>query len=574
MRQLQVLLIALCAIVATATNFGKRVRMEPDVSIFSAPNWAIGERVTDQDMITLRFVLRHESHKVAEFEELLLDISNPKSSNYGKWLTIEQVTEKLAPPDRNLFLVKEFLSSFGVTDVIVNSYRDMIRVEIPATLAEKMFETIMHKFQFVDSDITVIRVSQPYSLPEDIAEVVSFVDDLIRLPRFDTQKLTSITEEEALATSSWTSCGSSYSSYTNPAVLQERYGYPTLTSAASGNSMAVVEFQNQYYDTTDLQKFSSQCGIDTVTVSADIGTNDDSYCTGGFGLLSRCIESLLDIEYIGAVAQPIPLTVYYYSSYSLLDWIEDVSNDASAPLVQSVSYGNDEAQQTSNDYMYSCNTYFMTVGARGISILFASGDQGVWGREGTTGNVFHPDFPAGSPYITAVGGTDFVTKSTVGDETAWSAGGGGFSNTFPIPSYQSEAVASFKANSTSLPSSSYYNNSGRGYPDVSALAGQVNPYFISYKGGSFTAVAGTSAACPVVAGIFAQLNDIRLQAGKSSLGFLNQFIYQNADAFNDVTSGTNDDSESAGFTAIAGWDAATGMGTPNFDKLSALVASI
>jgi len=574
MHQLQILLIALCAIVATATNFGKRVRMESDVSVFSAPNWIMGERVNDQDMITVRFALKHDSYKVAQFEEHFLDISNPKSPNYGKWLTIEQVAERIAPEERNILLVKEYLASFGVYDVVINSIRDILKIEIPATLAEKMFSTVMHKFTYVDSDITIVRVIQPYYLPEDLAHVVSFVDNLIRFPRLNVNKLIPVEESSVSASGSWTSCGTSYATYTNPAVLQERYGYPTLTSAASGNTMAVVEFQNQYYDNTDLQAFSTQCGISTVTVSTDIGTNNAAYCTGGLGLLSRCVESLLDIEYIGAVAQPIPLTVYYYSSYSLVQWIEDVSNNNNAPLVQSVSYGNDEAQQTSNDYMYTCNNYFMTVGARGISILFASGDQGVWGREGTTGNVFHPDFPAGSPYITAVGGTDFVTKSVIGDETAWASGGGGFSNTFPIPSYQSSAVAAFKANSSSLPSSAYYNNSGRGYPDVAALAGQVNPYFISYNGGKFTAVAGTSAASPVVAGIFAQLNDVRLKAGKSSLGFLNQLIYQNPSAFNDVTSGTNDDGQTSGFTAISGWDAATGMGTPNYDKLAVLVASI
>ena len=85
-------------------------------------------------------------------------------------------------------------------------------------------------------------------------------------------------------------------------------------------------------------------------------------------------------------------------------------------------------------------------GVQGLSILFASGDQGVCGREGCglLKKVFHPDFPAASPYITAVGGTDFL-GSGVGDEKAWQAGGGGFSNTFDIPAYQREGVAAYKA---------------------------------------------------------------------------------------------------------------------------------
>ena len=71
------------------------------------------------------------------------------------------------------------------------------------------------------------------------------------------------------------------------------------------------------------------------------------------------------------------------------------------PPVHSVSYGNDEAQQTGRAYMDSVNTAFAKLSATGVTILFAAGDQGVWGREGV-GTKYHPDFPAGSPYVTAV----------------------------------------------------------------------------------------------------------------------------------------------------------------------------
>jgi len=221
--------------------------------------------------------------------------------------------------------------------------------------------------------------------------------------------------------------------------------------------------------------------------------------------------------------------------------------------------------------MESCNTQFASAGLLGITVLIASGDQGVWGREGTSGNVFHPDFPASSPYVTAVGGTDFATKSTVGTETAWEDGGGGFSDTFSIPSYQSAYVTKyFTTAKSSLPSSAYYNSSGRGYPDVSALAGQVNPYFISYKAGTFTAVAGTSAACPVFAGIVGQLNNVLLsESSPTTLGFMNSWIYANQAAFNDVTSGTNTGGYTYGFTAVAGWDPATGVGTANYASMKA-----
>ena len=354
-----------------------------------------------------------------------------------------------------------------------------------------------------------------------------------------------------------------------PAVIHKAYSVPDDNTGMdhAGNSMAVAEFQGQYFKQTDLQKFSSGCKVN-VTVDTVVGGDKQS----------AGVESELDIEFIKGVSPEIPLTVVYSNEYSLLDWVNQISKMDKPPLVHSVSYGNDEAQQTSTAYMFSCNTQFMKAGAQGISILFASGDQGVCGREGCGffKKRFKPDFPGGSPYITAVGGTDFATTS-IGAETAWSAGGGGFSDTFGIPSWQSDAVAAYKKSpDADLPSQSMWNNTGRGYPDVAALGGQKTPYCV-VANGMAEGVAGTSASCPTTAAIFARLNGLRLKAGKSALGFLNPFIYQNgATGFNDVTSGCNTGGgfNKNCFKAVKGWDAATGWGSPNFAKLSTAVNAL
>merc|ERR1711953_76753 len=326
--------------------------------------------------------------------------------------------------------------------------------------------------------------------------------------------------------------------------------------------MAVAEFQGQYYKDSDLNAFSKSCKRD-VTVAANVGKNEES----------AGIESELDIEYIEGVAPEIPLTVVYNGQDSLLDWANQITNLQNSPLVHSVSYGNDEKQQSSTEHMFTCNTAFMKAGVRGMSILFASGDQGVCGREGCgfwTWRRFKPDFPGGSPYITVVGGTDFE-GADIGAETAWSASGGGFSDTFAMPAYQKAAVESYKGRSDAkLPPQKYWNATGRGYPDVAALGGQKTPYCVAASG-RFEGVAGTSASCPVVAGVFAKLNGLRLAAGKSPLGFLNPFIYQNPSGFQDVKSGRNDAGTSYGFSAVAGWDPATGFGTPDYETLSKLV---
>ena len=262
----------------------------------------------------------------------------------------------------------------------------------------------------------------------------------------------------------------------------------------------------------------------------------------------------------------------------MLDWADKVNSLPNPPLVHSVSYGNDEVQQTTTDYMDSVNQQFMILGLNGLSVLFASGDQGVWGRTGV-GSTYHPDFPAASPYVTAVGGTDFATKSVIGEETAWSCGGGGFSDHFAMPSWQSGAVNNYLTAGASagiLPSSTLFNSTGRAYPDLAALGGQVNPYCVSSRGGSFGGVAGTSASCPVVAGIIAQLNNVRLANGKTSLGWLNPFIYStaaSAGCFNDVKDGSmnNCNRGTVGFVTTAGWDPATGFGSPNYECLAKLM---
>jgi len=484
----------------------------------------------------------------------------------------EDIKTMIAPTESSIKIVKDYLSSFGVSkaDMNVSKFGDLIKVTMDVKTANLVLHTEFALFRSViRRDVVISRITKPYYLPAEVAEVVSLVDDIMRFPTIRNSLHTSMSAE-ASSDDEFGSCGTKCNGLTTPAVLQSAYGYSPLKSAAPGNSMSVAEFQYQYYDTGDLSAFSSACGV-TATVDTTIGGNNPAFCTAG-----GCVEALLDIEYIEAVAHPIPLTVLYLASFSLLNWVNQVISLPNPPLVNSVSYGNDEVQQTSAQYMESVNTQFMKAGTMGISILFASGDQGVWGRSGV-GKTFNPDFPAASPYVTAVGGTDFAVKSTVGAETAWSCGGGGFSNEFAQPSWQASAVQSYLAKASAakvLPSSALYNSTGRGYPDIAALGGQVNPYCVAIKGGaSFGGVAGTSASCPVAAGIFAQLNNVRLAAGKSSLGWLNPLIYANPQCFNDVkdSSQNNCNGGTNGFAALSGWDPATGLGSPSYACLAKVV---
>jgi tripeptidyl-peptidase-1 len=163
-------------------------------------------------------------------------------------------------------------------------------------------------------------------------------------------------------------------------------------------------------------------------------------------------------------------------------------------------------------------------------------------------------------------------------ESAWSGSSGGFSDAIAAPEWQLNATSTYAENDDDdMPPSSYYNSKGRGFPDISAQAMNY-PVVVN---GRTTSVAGTSCASPTSGGVFGLLNDARLSAGKSSLGFLNPMLYSNPSALNDVVLGVQkgcskwrDGVTQSGFPAKEGWDAVTGLGTPNYEALLSVVMAL
>lgn len=209
--------------------------------------------------------------------------------------------------------------------------------------------------------------------------------------------------------------------------------------------------------------------------------------------------------------------------------------------VISISYGGQEADLPASYQQRQCNEY-MKLGMQGVSILVASGDSGVAGPAGDdnadgclgTGNIFSPDFPATCPYLTTVGATYLPPGGNAYQDAEVAVtrfpSGGGFSNIYPIPSYQASAVATyFSAHNPPYPyysttnnqnigaNGGIYNRNGRGYPDVSAVGDNV----VIFNKGAPTLIGGTSASCPVFAAILNRINEERIAAGKSTVGFVN-----------------------------------------------------
>ena len=213
--------------------------------------------------------------------------------------------------------------------------------------------------------------------------------------------------------------------------------------------------------------------------------------------------------------------------------------------VLSISYGIYEVHMV--DSMSASNTLFMQLGAAGVSVFAATGDNGAFFPIPGC-SQFAPSYPASSPYLTAVGGTTLGSNpggascpTEVASSVQYSAvitSGGGFSSAASQtrPSWQNSAVQSWYASAQCPKPTAPYTIGGRAYPDVSMLAHN----FEIVSGGVTQAVDGTSASSPILAGIIAAYNQARVDMGLHNLGFLNPLLYQTAAttpaAFNDIVS--------------------------------------
>jgi len=194
----------------------------------------------------------------------------------------------------------------------------------------------------------------------------------------------------------------------------------------------------------------------------------------------------------------------------------------------------------------------------GVTVCCAAGDNG--SGDGVNDGKAHVDFPASSPYALGCGGTRLeATNNTVTSEVVWndgpnSATGGGISDVFNLPPWQANA---------GVPPSINDQHVGRGVPDVAGDADPQTGYQVRVDGQD-AVFGGTSAVAPLWAGLIALINQERGQP----IGYLNPILYQNyaqlaqAKALRDVTSGNN-----GGYAAGPGWDACTGLGTPDGTKL-------
>lgn len=334
-------------------------------------------------------------------------------------------------------------------------------------------------------------------------------------------------------------------SYT-PVQVGQLYGFPA-GATATNQTIGLIELGGGFRqaDITAYFKSLGQKAPKVVAVSVSGGKNSPTNSSSADG------EVMLDIEVAAAVAPGARIIVYFApnTDQGFIDAIATAIHDSTYnPSVISISWGAPESRWTTQA-MNALDAACQSAAALGITITVASGDNG--SSDGVTDGQNHVDFPASGPHVLACGGTNLQgSGSSITSETVWNAqprggaSGGGVSNVFALPSWQSGAGVP-KATDPA---------GGRGVPDVAGNADPATGYSILVDGDSLV-IGGTSAVAPLYAGLLALANQ---QNGRSA-GFINPVIYtaKAKPAFRDITQGTN-----GNFSAKPGWDPCTGVGSP------------
>ncbi|KAI4128849.1 MAG: hypothetical protein LQ347_004015 [Umbilicaria vellea] len=548
--------------------------------------------------------------KQSQFDELerhLYEVSDPSHHRYGQHLSASEVDELVKPADDTSELVHDWLLDNGIDRhrLEYNSAKNWIKVTLPVNAVERLLDTNYSVYKHDEGDFAVRtpKWSLPLHLHEHI-ETIQPTNSFFRPAPLRSTLKPVMPMAKTYSPSKWhtpnnvsniTVAQACNASAVTPLCLRTLYGTYNYTPKVPGlNKVGLTDYLGETNNRSDVYLFLQQFRPDAVseayTFTFDIIADGSAQQTPDNATqldAGTDLEGNLDAETIIGIDYPTPLIAFTTggsppfnpdaatttdTNEPYLTWLNAILNQTALPQTISTSYGDDE-QTVPYAYATTVCKQFAQLGARGITLLFASGDNGVgptgrcFSNDGKNSSIFLPSFPASCPYITAVGATkNFGPEVVAYDPRNNFASGAGFSNYFPRPSYQDAVVPAY-ISSLNGSYAGLFNASGRGYPDIAAQG----YHFLTVWNGTIVTLDGTSASTPTAAAVLSLVNDALLARGRAPLGWLNPWLYAGGyKAFTDVTMGSAIGCGVAGFPAAVGWDAVTGWGTPYFPKLERL----
>jgi kumamolisin len=466
-------------------------------------------------------------------------------------LSDEEYEQQYGSTAEDLEVVQAFAVAQGLQVIEASAARRV--VELSGSLAAFGQAFSVH-FLMLDAPKRPYRshdgpIAIPPELQEVIEDVIGLDDRPLLHPRVTGGKLDKL------------SC-------VDPRALAARYQFPSGATGA-GQCIGVLQFGGGYTQ-SDLDTYFNLRGLktpETALVELDGQTNqpaDSSMilaCAQCLGLVPvaagssvdpnaraylATFECTMDLQLLGTFANGARLVTYMapetpkgqYTAFS-----KAIFDRTHAPSVINCSWGAPEIDSLPK-YLLSLDRLFQDASLKGVTICASAGDLG----DGT--ELFgepRPQFPASSPYALACGGSS--VSADLSQETSWyetlpglpgaMSGGGGFSQTFAIPSWQKDAGI---------------GSTWRGYPDVAAKADVLNGYDVVVTGLDLP-MGGTSAAAPLWSALVALINE---RLGRP-VGLLGPHLYTKpfAQAVRNVTQ-----SGGGPCTPVPGWNPCTGLGSP------------
>jgi subtilase family serine protease len=519
-------------------------------------------------------------------------VSTPGSSQYRHYLSERTFVSRFGPSAGTIESVKRALVGVGLHPGTVSANGLSIPVRATAAQLATAFSTGFEQYRVPGGRVAFANTIAP-QVTGTVAPLVQTVVGLdnLTLPTPGSRRATS---GGALARprpeggsggpqpcSTAVADATTDGSYTTNQVASA-YGFSSIYGQGDlGAGQTVALYELQGYGAGDITAYQSCFGTAAPVSTVDVD--------GGPLAHSGVGEADVDIEQVLSFAPATHIVVYEgpntdaggYDTYNSI-----VAQDVAK--VVSTSWGLCEPFAGSASAQAEM-TVFEEAAVQGQTVVAASGDEGSEDclGSGYSDDTLAVDDPASQPFVTGAGGTSWTAlKGATPTETAWNdgptccwgAGGGGVSSLWMMPSYQSDvaSIGVVNAGSSGVPCGAAAGSYCREVPDVSALAGPF-PY-LEYVSGSWGSWGGTSLAAPLWASLIALSNASEACAGKN-IGFSNPILYLAAafdpSSFNDVTTGDNDLTGRNGGTypALAGYDMATGLGTPNGAALPALLCA-
>ena len=494
------------------------------------------------ERLEVTLVLRHRQHE--QLQERVRKIAAGDKSE--RHLTHEEYDQQFGADPTDIQAVKQFANQHGLA--VVDEHAGRRHVVLSGTVAQFNDAFGVELEQFEHPGGSYRGRTGAIHLPDELNGVVTAVLGLDNRPQARPHFRTLPTHRNV----EWHAAAAASTSFT-PTQLAALYSFPPGTG--QGECIAIIELGGGYR-TTDLQRYFTGLNVSqprVLTASVDHGKNHPTGSGNG-----PDGEVMLDIEVAGAIAPDAKIVVYFApnTDAGFLDAIAAAIHDATnKPSVISISWGGPETNWTAQA-MTAFDQAFQAAAAMGITVCVASGDNG--SDDGVGDGADHVDFPASSPFALGCGGTNLQASGTsITQEKVWNEGpgngatGGGVSGFFALPPYQEGLQVKKTSGATQALAM-------RGVPDICGDADPATGYDVRVDGQN-TVIGGTSAVAPLWAGLIARINAAKARRA----GFINPHLYVNASALRDITKGNN-----GSFAATAGWDACTGLGSPNGQKVA------